>query len=325
MERENAQLLPPPPSYVPPPRDPSWTPPSAPDAKPTGSRAATVVAVLVLIALTASVAGWIWTRNGDDAGPAPAAFANPTQGLRDAADATRNVSSARAAISFDIEGGLGSARGELEGQFDIGRFIGTTKGSVARGGRKVGAEARFAGDKAWIRFTGDVDTTAVLPAGTSWVGGSIDDFNTQGVLSDPQNMFAVVDVLYGVTSAEAGGGGSEGGVAVRRYHVVIDLDKAAAGLDAGRAAALKGAINLYSTDGEVTVEADVAVDGDGLVRAIDVEGTATNTDVFSDLSTMTLGYHGHYDRFNEDVAAPEAPPADQIADLSDVDLESLTS
>lgn len=325
MEHETTPLLPPPPSYAPPPRDPRWSPPGLPDAKRGASRAIPVVAVLVLVALTASIVGWVWTRRGDDTGRPPAAFANPTQGLRAAADTTHGARSARGAISFKIESDLGAARGELVGEVDLARFVGTTTGSVSQGGRTIEAEARFAGDRAWIHFGGDVNTKAAFPPGTSWVGGSADEFKAAGVLSDAENVFAVVDVLYGATSAEARGGGDEGGVAVRRYHVVIDLAKAASGLTADRAKALKGAIRLSSTGGGVNVEGDVAVDAEGLVRAIDVKATATQEDDVFGSTSMSLDYHGRYDRFDEEVAVPEAPPADQIADFSDVDLPSLTS
>lgn len=176
-----------------------------------------------------------------------------------------------------------------------------------------GALQRLSGGKPWI----SLDLAKMSQQG---------DGSLQQLMSDtPTDPSTVLGYLRGA-GAQATNVGQDtvDGVSTTHYHVVIDLDKAAAGQDAKGQQAIQA---LEQEIGSHTLPADIWLDDQGRLRKVTMQETlrgmpSTTPSTTSSASTsdrpaanVTFNFTATLTDFGVPVTVT-APPADQTADLT---------
>ena len=229
--------------------------------------------------------------------------------LGDAVDRTLAVRSVEATMTADV--GLGGADLDYDWSFDD---VGVIEGRVVALGDTVNFEIRSDGTTAWVR-TDDPDVREQLPPGVSWVGGPYGEvLDDDGGLSESDGLRAWFLYLRGAEEIEDGGTGSVDGVDVRRVSGTIDRAAADEQATAAERELMDKAFTSESAEEDETFAFEVGLDGDRRIRSVDYTITALDDD--------SLGLATHVRivvrRFDQDVALPEPPPADETVPVDEI-------
>jgi hypothetical protein len=236
-----------------------------------------------------------------------------------AIDATRSVDSADVVMTLDVESPVGGGNVELAG--DVSHDdVGTVTGSAQSGGVAYEIEMLADGETVWI--TSDAsEFTAALPAGATWVEGSVDELRDAGVWTGIDTTFDVLSVLRGVEGVTDAGTTEVGGDEVRLFEGDVDWDLALEESEPDERAALQETI-ILTGDAELrTFTVQVGLDDDDRVRVLDLEMVAAPPDAAEDMPLMgeiTMRIEMEVDSVDHEVDAPDAPPADETVPLSEV-------
>lgn len=162
------------------------------------------------------------------------------------------------------------------------------------------------------------DLFSQLPGGKPWMkvdlrqeasklGIDLDALGGNAATQDPA---AMLDYLKGAGTSKEVGTATVNGTKTTRYHVDVDLRKAAS--KSGDADAAKSVEKLIQMAGTSTLPIDVWVDDQHLVRREKVAYSATQQG-----QKMSFDLTIDFTKFGVKVDA-DAPPADQVADLSEL-------
>lgn len=221
--------------------------------------------------------------------------------VHNAAAATADVDSARITINVEIDGTDGVEEGQLSGQLDAaytGSDIAFSLQIEDQGDDFFGEEvpfneARLVDDVAYIDADGEwfaVDTDGLL-------GDMVSDF------LDPRAALAKVQELTETTEV---GSATVDGVATTHYQSVVDLGDEESLVSSGW---LPLEAMDVDTDGELTI--DLFVDGDGVLRQLDLSGDVQDTSGSGESGTFDIATR-FYD-FGADIQV-EAPADVEVID-----------
>jgi hypothetical protein len=242
-------------------------------------------------------------------------------GAKDAIDpvaqAAETTSAQKGGMAMTMKGSVSAAGQDvpLEGSGKVDRSgkKGTFSFTTSIAGRSVKMD-EIIDDK--IVYVGS-ELFAGLPGGKRWVKVDVSaeasklgiDLGSLGA-GTTQDPAAALDYLKGAGASRKVGTATVNGTKTTQYHVDVDLRKVAA--KSGDAAAKKSVEQLIKTTGTPTIPVDVWVDGQHLVRR---EKVAYETTAQGQKSSFAFTID--ITKYGVDVDA-EAPPADQVADFSDV-------
>ena len=222
--------------------------------------------------------------------------------VHSAAAATAEADSARIAVTFELDGTDGTETGSVSGQVDAayaGEDISFTLGLEELSGEAAGAfpapnEVRL------------IDGIAYVDAGGQWFAVDTEGFLGDVVSDfvDPRSVLETVQELPEVTEIETV---TVDGVETTHYRSVVDLAD-------GESLAASGwlpfeAVGEIDADGEVTV--DVFVDGEGVLRMLDLSGDVQDPDGSGESGTFEVSTK--FFDFGADIVV-EAPEGVQVFD-----------
>jgi hypothetical protein len=230
-----------------------------------------------------------------------------TTGAVDAADLVLHV-------GLDISGGdMGlsqSSAVDFEGAYDAeNRF--DVEGSTRSSAADVELNLLSDGETAWLQT--DLDqVTALLPEGAEWIEAPFQVWSDAGVVSAGAESFEMLPFLRGAESAEDGGVDEVYGTEVRVFTGSIDEDKAMSESSPDEQAGLESSFSI--TEPADRFDYEVAIDGDGRIRSVELRIEASDTVSGASLEgNLSLEVQS----FDQQVEV-EAPPSDEIVLLDDV-------
>jgi hypothetical protein len=233
------------------------------------------------------------------------------------AQAAEATSAQTGGIAMTMKGGASVAGQRVplvgSGQVDRTGKKGTFSFTTSIGGKSEKVDEIIDGQ---VVYVGGDGFAGQLPGGKKWLkvdvakaasaqGIDLDSLVGGGTLQDPA---AALDYLRGAGTSRKVGTATVNGTKTTRYHVDVDLRKAAA--KNGDARARKSVEGLIKKTGTATIPVDVWVDDQHLVRreriaySTELQGQKASFDFTIDIT-----------KYGVDVDA-DAPPADQVTDLS---------
>jgi hypothetical protein len=228
--------------------------------------------------------------------------------LVDAVDRTVVARSVDATMNVGL--GLGGADLDYDWSFDD---VGVIEGHLVALGDTVDFEIRSDGTTAWVR-TDDPDVREQLPPGVSWIGGPYDEVLDDGGLSESEGVQAWFLFFRGAEEIVDGGIGSVAGVDVRLVNGTIDPAAADERATADERRIMDEAYSTSSGEGAERFEFEVGLDRDRRIRSLDYTITARDDEGFG----STVQVHLEVRRFDQDVTAPEPPPADETVSIDEL-------
>lgn len=200
----------------------------------------------------------------DEAPPMPD---DPVAALDDAIDATRAMSSAVVTQTSVVDAPDLRSSVEIATSIDD-RGVGRVASRQAAGNDEATIVTCSDGDTAWLHVDHPT-TVGKLPEGVSWAEGTRQEFLEAGLIVDLAQTWDALPALRGLQDAEDQGTTEVNSVPVRVLRGPVDYSVALDAASDEEAASLSRAIVAATED--VEVEARVGLDGDGVVRLLEIE------------------------------------------------------
>lgn len=246
------------------------------------------------------------------------AAGNAKDALDPVAQAAETTASQKGGIAMTLRGTVSMAGQKLpmsgSGVQDRAGKKGTLSVTTQVGGKSMKIDEIIDGKVIYMHS----DLFSQLPGGKPWMkvdlrqeasklGIDLDALGGNAATQDPA---AMLEYLKGAGTSKEVGTATVNGTKTTRYHVDVDLRKAAA--KSGDADASKSVEKLIQMTGASTLPIDVWVDDQHLVRRekIAYSGTEQGQKTSFDLTI-------DFTKFGVAVDA-KAPPADQVADLNEL-------
>jgi hypothetical protein len=233
------------------------------------------------------------------------------------AQAAETTSAQKGGIAMTLKGGV-SAGGQdvpLNGSGVVDRTgkKGTFSFTTSVGGKSMKIDEIIDNKVIYMHS----DLFSQLPGGKKWLKVDLGaEAAKQGIDLDAlgggatQDPAAALDYLKGAGESRKVGTATVNGTKTTEYHVDVDLRKAAS--KSGGADAKKSVEKLIQTTGNATLPVDVWVDDQHLVRREKLSYSATQQG-----QKATFDFTIDITKYGVEVDA-KTPPADEVADFSDV-------
>lgn len=261
---------------------------------------------------------------GDDPGDAPDMPDDPAAALDDALTKTQALTSAEMTIDVDLQLSEIASSTALETAFDD---VGVVAGTAVEGvnDEEIGMAFCSDGETAWVHL--DIEEVdEALPDGVAWVDGTPDEVFGAGLVGDPETTWRTFTILRGMEDFEDAGTEEIAGVPVRRIEGAIDYEAALAAATDEEAGAM-GRIVSTGTDAAITAVA--GLDGDGVLRWLEVEvegqpvpdgsdDDGDDGDDGDDDEGVQTSYRVVVSQVNPSIAAPTLPADEASVPLADV-------
>jgi hypothetical protein len=233
------------------------------------------------------------------------------------AQAAETTSSQKGGIAMTMKGGVSGAGEDVplsgSGVVDRGGKKGTFSFTTEVGGKSMKIDEIIDNKVIYMHS----DLFSQLPGGKRWMKVDLAaEAAKQGIDLDAlgagttQDPAAALDYLKGAGTSRKVGTATVNGTRTTQYHVDVDLRKVAS--KSGDPDAKKSVEKLIQTAGGATLPVDVWVDDQHLVRREKIAYSITQQG-----QKATFDFTIDITKYGAEVDA-KTPPADQVADLSDL-------
>lgn len=225
-----------------------------------------------------------------------------TEVMQDAVEATLDLESGDIDTRLDLLIDGQEISLEAAGPVDYEAVVGDITIHVDQQGQETRLAVRADGDRHWVSASGPGH--APVPHDKEWVEGPASMLADSDSFT-PAGLLGVVSSMVGVEDAEFGDTGERDGVAVREVTATIKYaDARDAAQEAGHD--LAAAFSLTGIADQLDLELTAWIGEDDIVREFDLQVVEKDGVPVEGSGSVTI------EDANEEVEAPDAPPADDV-------------